>query len=917
MLVQPAHENTLKPPQAMRFERFNPDDPRLAHSIEVNFATTHSEITQLSAVQLIHDLPDGTAEVVRCADVASFQNQDTCDVLPWYKQDGEYFLGIYQALRPVEAARELFGAKSRFHGILPQLPGGYLLPGRGDAWIERAVAQVCAEKVGAEPIAAPRLLGGGYFTSIGAHTEAAILVSVEVAPPPTQQQMRIGEDFHQTIVSLFLRPQEIVDRFFRGEIPDVRLLEATYRFCERNAIALKVPLEVSILSAAVVRERSAAKLEILSGQQLRTETERPESDHRVQTGTSEQLSDFIRIHHLSWQAKNVNQQDVTSSFAAAITRGGSEYFLDTFDVGCYFWKDDKLFMTVQRGPREAIGFRNTLAHSIKTDCNLFHNDGISGSLFSPDDSLEARQLAIVETVRDKTGCEPLSAPQSVGFYYPSSGFSTEGTYGSLVEIDPHQIHKCENDVFAVELNDLLELTDQGYIRDVRLSALAHTLSIASGYPRRSARQHDPEVLDLFNTVLSSGVELQHFLQSKSTFAYSEQAMTKEFRRSNDYAIQEFGGVVREYDDPEERFFFRATVPLFTYYESRRDDREWSLRVLHDTLHFCMGELSPYLHNPDGTLQRKEDGAPKMRQKEEYIEWNTRSECKAVAISDAVLAGKEAAAFSWRARSAEVFSILGVTDADAAYTLIEEIELKGVIPEWVLRHPRYLECRDVIVGRLLQFSALDRAQLQIFHKDYLDFPEVAETLAQFGRFSTSPQEFAGKINTCFQRIMDYGEGINPVKAHLNAIAFGELFESAVRVAYIERLAGNSVVESGSLVAACQELRLELRKAYQEIRELANGLNTIEPTDTRLECYQHVLAIKQPLLNKAKELEASALEILPQPSKTLLSTRHFPCFRSQKGVDFEVAKQQAYQMERCSFEAVGLSLPPNLKPLEMWE
>ena len=875
-----------------------------------------TEATQLHAVRLISGDNDLSRKIERCADVASFQNQDTCDVLPWFEQAGEYYLGIYEALRPAEAARELFGGKSHFNGILPQLPGGYLMPGTGDAWIERAVEQVCVEKVGAAPVGIPELLGGGYFTSIGAHTEGAILVAVEVAPPANREQMRIGEGFHQSIVSRFLKPQEIVDSFFRGEIPDVRLLEATYRFCERNQIELQVPVSVSNLSAKIFCGAKVERLKILSASQLRRETEKPRSDFQVEAGPADELSDFIRIHHLSWEAHGKNGAPLATSTADAITRGGAEYFLDTFDVGCYFWKNDKLYMTIQRGPREAIGFRNSLAHSIKTDCSLFHNDGISGSILSTDDSKTARHLAVANTVRSKTGCEPLSEPQDFGFYYPSSGFSTEGTYGSLVEIDPHVTLECNNDVFAIELNDLLELTDQGYIRDVRLAALAHTLSIASAYERRPPKQHDPVVLEQFNSILSSGVELQHFLQSKAPKIYSELVKIPEYRRLIAYAINEFGGVVREYRDPEERYFFRAAVPLFTYYESPRDNQEWSFRVLHDTSHFIMMELSPYLHEPDGRLQRNQSGVAIMRDQAEFTEWYARSECKAVAISDAVLAGNSAAAFSWRARSAEVFSILGIHDAVEAFELIESIELNGRIPAWVLQHQRYLECRDVIVGRLLQFCALDRAQLKIFYQDMVDFPEVAETLAQFGRLSLSPQEYSERVKNSYEQVTAYGEGVNPVKAQLNAIAYGELLPAALQLASIERFARNAEGNVGSLIEECQSGRERLLEVFRETRRLAAQLNTIDLNDARLDHYERVLRIKLPVLEETERVRLRALEELPKDSSELLQARKFPCFRSQKGVDFVAAQQQAVQMELDSFKAAGIRPSINLAPVEMW-
>jgi len=916
MLVQSEQQFFLTKPRASRFEPLNASDTRLASIVEVEQIEEAVEVTQLNAVRLIKQPSGQSAEVERCADVASFQNQDTCDVLPWFERNGDYFLGIYHALRPVESARELFGSRSHFQGILPQLPGGYLLPGSGDAWIEGAVGQICAEKVGAIPIAAPRLLGGGYFTSIGAHTEAAVLVEVEVEPPNACPQMRIGEDFHQSIVSEFLPPQEIIDRFFRGAIPDVRLLEATYRFCISHGIDLKLPVNVSHTALVTSGIDSSRKLQIKSGDQLRSETEQPQSDWRIEQGSADESNDFIRVHSIKWSAKNSQGQVVASTNADVITRGGSEYFLDTVDVGCYFWKDDHLYMVIQRGPREAIGFRNSLAHSIKTDCSIVHNDGISGSILTRDISEKALQNAIAQTVRDKTGCEPLSNAEQVGFYYPSSGFSTEGTYGSLVEIDPHRTNRCENEVFAIELNELLELADQGYIRDVRLAALAHTLSIASGYPRQLTKSHDSEVVEQFNQVLSSGVALQHFLQSKAPDVYAELAKIPEYRRSIAYAINEFGGVVREYESPEERYFFRAAVPLFTYYQSPRDPQEWSLRVLHDTSHFIMGELSPYLHTSDGRLQCDIDGTALLRDQSEFTQWYARSECKAVAISDAVLARNRAAGFSWRARSAEVFSILNVHDAADAFELIEQIELNGKIPKWVLQHPRYLECRDVIVGRLLQFNALDRAQLQIFHRDMVEFPEVAETLARFGRLSTSPQAYADRIENSYEAVVAYGEGVNPVKAQLNAIAYGDLMTAALRIACIERFAKNMPTQQLELILECQALKDRILEVFVETRSVADRMHTIEPNDTRLESYQRVFELKSPVLFEAEQLEEQAISVLPEEVVQLLQQREFPCFHSQKGIDYAAAQRQAQQMELDSFRAAGVAIPKDLPSVEMW-
>lgn len=915
MLVQSSESNKLSAPKLSRFEPLNRNDPRLTSKLDTKIVAGENSCTHLNAVKLITIDDENKERVIRVSDVASFQNQDTCDVLPWCKIDNEFYIGYYEALRPVEAARDLFGARSKFNGIFPQLPGGYLLPGNGDAWIDRAVSQVCAEKVGAQPIALPSLLGGGYFTSIGAHTEGAILVEVEVAPPPQLEQMRFGEGFHQSIVSRFVKPQEIIDRFFNGEIPDIRLLEATFRFCERNKIKLHLPFEISTNSAEPSDSSDLPKLQKFSASQLRRESEKPQPNWQVSTDSNSELSGFLRTDRIMWQGQNSEGKVVVNEFADSISRGGQDGYLDTFDVGCYFWENDKIYLVVQRGAREAIGFRNTLAHSIKTDCSLFHNDGISGSLLQNDTSPDARKQAVLQTVREKTGCEPISEPVEVGFYYPSSGFSTEGTYGNLIEIDPTQVLPSDNQVFAVELNDLLELSDQGYFRDVRLSALAHILSHSNNYPRRKHKDHDPLVIEQFNSVLSSGVELQHFLQSNAPQIYSDLVKIPEYRRLIAYAINEFGGAIREYSDPEERFLFRAAFPVFTYYQSPRDSQEWSLRVLHDTAHFIMMELSPYLHTADGKLQRDSLGNPKMRDPEEFTEWYTRSECKAVGISDAILARNSAASFSWRARSAEVFAILGVSEPDQIFKLIEEIELNGRIPAWVLKHPRYAECRDVIVGTLLQFGALDHAQLQIFHKDMVEFPEVAETLAQFGRISTSVKEYAERVSTSYEKVVAYGEGVNPVKAQLNMIAYAELLPQAIRIACVERFLKNNTDQSGA-IEECEEIRGAILSAFKQVKKLADQLRTIEPNDSRLQNYERVLKIKTPVLQAANNALDKFIPILPQAARDLMQTRELPCFHSQKGIDFEAAKKRALENEKISFAAAGLKFDDALPAPKMW-
>lgn len=103
----------------------------------------------------------------------------------------------------------------------------------------------------------------------------------------------------------------------------------------------------------------------------------------------------------------------------------------------------------------------------------------------------------------------------------------------------------------------------------------------------------------------------------------------------------------------------------------------------------------------------------MMTESEYIEAMSWAECHAVHYSDYIIPikyGVEKAEAIFGGKSvARSLIELGITDEQKALETIVSIERDGIIPEEILRHPRYEEEKDVIVGRLLRFHVMDKEQ----------------------------------------------------------------------------------------------------------------------------------------------------------------------------------------------------------------
>ncbi|MBK6690023.1 MAG: hypothetical protein IPG45_36490 [Deltaproteobacteria bacterium] len=870
------------------FVPLNPKDPRIVDALAVVSKTPdpNSQTVRHYSVQL----KDGRGQDVGSPMPFSIEfrpQQDVLDLLPYFEKNGQLWVVANTRLRPAVTARQSRIAEpdqQNFGGVLEGVAAGYVRLEDGETGLDRTAHRILTQKLGLKVNGPLEFLGGSYFPSVGASVEQCYPRAIKVAPPPRDARVTFGQGLEGMSGAEVLEAPEVIRRYQSGELHDLRLVELVLRLLEQRGQA--VPLHgLARKLTAKTRDKDLGDLgaRLTSAEALKAllsgAGDAAAIDHLVYKAAPTPAKPFLLAESLVVQNRGKDGQALDEYDCQIVTRRT----VDSVDIGCYFWKDGEVYLAVKRGVRPALAVRDEVPHPIQSSHNPVHLEGVAGSLEGEKDLAGIAALAKREVI-EELQIPPIGEPIYLGSGFPSPGTNPERAYQFLVEVDPSQsafLPQTADEtvsVHYVKLADVLALADQGLIRDPRLLLQARLLAGALGQrrddaaltPQARALRHD------LLSVLNSGLELQRWLSDQVRDTDNRLSRIPDYRKLKNFAINELGAVAIHPEHPSEKGFFSSLLPVFAV-PTPDDPTKLPFYLAHDFWHYTLSEYLPFELAPDGELR--------WRPIEDYLQANCAAECNAVWYSDVVLPrryGHQATEETFGGISVgRAFELVGC-DEQQARQAIESIELLGVIPERILRHPEFEGLRGIFVDRLLKYHVMDALQTRVLYRTWQENPELAKVAARFGEHHADLTAYQRQFTENLERILNYAEGANPLKAQLTKVMSFDLRTTALRLAYVKQLVSAHQGDGHQGVLDQLDRAIDgLHRAWQTLRPLAAGVRDAEPSPENLRALEVLRSIQAGPLAQAEALYGdvakSAVWLAPE-QRQKLEGRLLPHFES---------------------------------------
>ncbi|MCC7382216.1 MAG: hypothetical protein IT384_10320 [Deltaproteobacteria bacterium] len=490
-VVAAGHEAKVK--DAPKFEPLDRNDPRFVKSLRVRPVegpTQEARVRSFAVTFLDAHKRPLDVDSPGVFDMHFTIQQDVIDLLPYYEKDGNLFVIANENLRPAVAARTLdaptYFDRKPIDGWVTGIPAAYMRP-EDDGSVQSVVGRILKDKVGAEAAGPKEPLGASYYPSAGSLAERVDPYAIRVAPPEVEARVRYGAGFEGALISRAIEVRDVVRGYLAGEIQDVRLVELALRLARRKGLAIDVDLPLAEetkgrnLDAIADRIVSAADLKaIIHGAKPLAPGAITGIELQELTGRPPKFLEPVRL-----EIENVSPTgEVLHRYGGDLVRRKGR---DAVDALTYFWKDGSLYLAVKLGVRPPIKARDLIEHPLPSRDRPLNLEGVAGS-GEGTDTKEAHVDLARREIEEELHLSVTQPPVLASAAYVSPGTSPERAYQFLAEIDPTQPaagHQTGDEVVGswfVELNQLLDMVDDGTLRDPRLALGAHLLAAATKYP---------------------------------------------------------------------------------------------------------------------------------------------------------------------------------------------------------------------------------------------------------------------------------------------------------------------------------------------------------------------------------------------------------------------------------------------------
>ncbi|MBN8548517.1 MAG: hypothetical protein J0M12_04300 [Deltaproteobacteria bacterium] len=480
----PGQMHGLNAPPQVTFEALRAEDPRLIGSLSVREVDAAPCFITTKNYSVEFYNRDGDSLGDQIYTIESKQSQDVLDVVPYLEQDGKILIAMNERIRPALAARSVLmgNSEQETKGLLWNLPGRYLPPSQTGEIVQSELRAFLRAGLGLTQQGEAHQLGGSYLPSCGASPELCVMMAVPVDPIASDAQVSYQRNFEASRCVRFIDVQAIVSGYLEGTQHDLRLVLAAFRLAKDRGYEFRLRLPLS--SDSKNSQVKTSHVSVLDASEVKSLLASSPCDDSVVARidvheVAASGSPFIKLKRFAVTNHDREGRPLESYEADVALRRG----IDAVDVGCYTWINGELCMLVKRGVRPVIAIRALNEHPLHTDPSPLGIEGIAESLEGECDLAAIRERA-KQGIREEAGFEPSHQPIYAGYSYPSPGVNPERVYNFLTELIPDKpveaAHTIDErvDLFYLSVDTLIELAEEGVIRDPRLELNAHILKAA-------------------------------------------------------------------------------------------------------------------------------------------------------------------------------------------------------------------------------------------------------------------------------------------------------------------------------------------------------------------------------------------------------------------------------------------------------
>lgn len=926
--VSPARQHALASGKSIP-EFVAPDPQREETLALISQRKAETQVAKVSDYDSI--LLNGLGRVIGTRAGISIEQkpEDIVDVVAFFKREGKVYVAVSDVNRPALLARnavDLDVVPEQQSGRMTNLPGAYIIED-GPA---SAARRVVIEKIGAQPVSDPFRLGGSILPNAGSSPEVAIPFGVEVFPPEQLEMVSYGEKLDGFRVRRFMELQEIVDAYYAGKIHDPRLLEGVLRLAEHLNIELTLPCAQDIRYAAICSPASSAMQErILSSEAARELLRNPPPDSDIVASVQltelrgDQRPEHPFLEQFRLWVANMDKQgrNVGAPYEIdAVVRQS-----DALNIGCFSIIDGEPVLAINIGSREALERRESEVHVMHIATEARALEGVSGHLPRGSATAEGLRLVASEIARELTGIETIGKPialQTYGFWSP--GFNTAMYREALVPFDASAVRSVQSTTYFMRASEILELADEGVVRDLGLVQMARRLDAA--FPSKLSRavlNYPPEVLQEYSDLVNSDSAVMQFIREHAPHLRELVKTSPLFSALLATRINQ-GGIVIEIPEPgsKEAAFFSSHQESYLFHPEM-PAVEAAAFLLHDGWHFDHQDRLPFYTDGKGGLLLDSQGRPIVCSQVEYQDSPNFNEVDALTFSEVVIPTLYGVKrFEEEIGTPCVAGLLegaGIYDFDEQREAVRLMATEGVIPDEVVsflaRGGNFARYERLLHERLVGFYVRDVLNnVPAMYQAWTALPEVAEVAIRMGaRAYNDPHVEAETFRERLTAATDRTSSVNQLQAAISSTRTQDIYRVALDIAYVVHLASEHAdpVARERVVAEAREQIAALIEAHDTLSDLLPEIRDTERSERNLSAFSRLRAIQADVCKPAAAFLQSCIEdpaVVGAANVPELAGRKYMAFPLIPfGVPDEL-KNKVPELIAQSFARLTLSVPP---------
>ena len=824
--------------------------------------------------------------------VAYPKNQDVIDIACFYEKNNTYYIATNVSIRPILHARkhlvEQEVGQTTYSGFFQEWVWIIYSIEQWDISIIDAVQRALRSKLWLEVEPHNVEVGNPYFPSIGWSGETCIPCFAQVSPPSdTTSYFLYGSNFEAERKIEFLSIDTIINKFFLGEIEDMRLVLLAYDLAYKKWYPISVS-GIQIESADMYENPTiSADISVLNNiANINTfQSNNNDIANTIELIPEETISSqFLKKYIVD--VENIATQWMWETYMAEMI---VREWVDTIDLWGYFWKEWKLYIVSKQSLRPSVQARNLQPHYIHAAWNIWDIEWTSASLCHPLPwTKDEISIIAKKRLHDKVGMEVLSS-HYVSSYFPSIWNNAEKVHLVLQKIDPSQTQAIASErnlyqpkICAIEVDSILEAYHQWVLRDPRLVLIAYIIKNITQYENIADAPVSSHDIRAFQQAIHQPLQVDMFMktvaQQKWDVIYDLHVTWKKYsvwyRRLVSYIEQELWWFLWERNwllSESDKHFFSAMLPIFAV-PSEELASKYINYITHDQWHYLQWDIIPYYPETNTRMD-----------KDEYVKYMSWTEANAVFDSDYLYPMQmwleRFESLIWWESVATTFHKLWIYSDDEVRKTIVMIERDWIIPDHILQHPEYNNVRNNIVDRILRFHVMDKIQAELQYDKWVQAPYIARIALQFCNTTNSIAAFNTRMEEYHLLIQNYDEWVNTLKAYVARIIVKHISLPALHIwTAMQMMADNKAQWYAEGIIYCEKVLSTLMHRKTQTEKTRDTITSMIANDSTIKAirYANYIRTKVDKLYDEYQLFIQETPYITSTQKDHLQTSRIPYF-----------------------------------------